>query len=156
MGLFANPFDAATYRWVAPTLAQAGDAVAHVAVDVSPIGGLYALGGVVNAATGGKTKTLDAYAALTRGAAVGTRYSTLTQAASGYQGPMPNQGKWAAPVLNKATVRVAAQTVQTAASVVHDVGNAGLKGLGLPTLGTLALIAGGGALGLGAVYVATR
>lgn len=156
MSLFANPFDPATYRWVAPTVAKAADTVAHVAVDVSPVGILYATGGAINAATGGKTTTFDAYAALTKGAAKGTTYSPVTQAASGYQGVTPGGGTWSFPVANKATVTVAAQTVKVAASVVHDVAGAASEGLLGVSLTTL-LLGAAGIAGLGvATYAATR
>ncbi|HUR61871.1 MAG TPA: hypothetical protein VM286_05845 [Candidatus Thermoplasmatota archaeon] len=150
MGSFlgiANPLDPGTYRWVAPATERA-------VLVLSGTEALYALGGALNAATGGKTKTYDAYDALHKGGAIGTRYSTTTQALSGYQGTTPGQGEWRLPVLNPATAKLGGEVT---ASVIDGFGGPVADALSKSLFGvklrTLAWITGGTVVGLGALYV---
>lgn len=116
-------------------------------VALTPAAPLFAVGAGINKATGGKTTTYNVWKAAS-GKAPAPTYSKTTQAASGYQGAIPGQGKWNVPVANKTTIRVVGETVR-------DVADAATEGLGLPSVRTLLYMAGAGALGLGGLYVAT-
>lgn len=121
-----------------------------------PVHGLYALGGAVNELTGGKTKTYSLAKAL-KGQGSQNRFSKTTQATSGYTAPVPRAGDYRLPVVNRATPQLVGQVAGT---VVHDVAapvaDAASKSLLGVSLRTLGWVAGGSALGLGALAVATR
>lgn len=121
----------------------------NVALRYNPVAhGLFAAGAAVNKATGGKTTTYSLTKALA-GKAPRPTYSTLTRAASGYSSATPGAGTWRPPVLNKDTVRFAAET----AKGVGDAASEGLLGV---KLRTLLLGAAGVTAGLATVAVATR
>lgn len=112
----------------------------------------YALGGGINALTGGTTPTYNVFDAAgvdlpapikpLAGPAGWTEredytpppatYSPVTQALSGYQGDTPGSGTWGLPIFNPSTPRV-----------VGDILDATTKGLLGLDLKTVALIAGG-------------
>lgn len=145
------------FRWTgfkAPPLPHVNLQTVARDVAVAPVAGLFAVGAAANQLSGGKTTTYNVFRAI-NGRVNPPTFSVLTQSASGYQGATPKAGKWAAPVLNPATPKAAAQAIKGTTRVARDLTNAAADGLGLPHLGTIVLLAAGGALGLGAVYVAT-
>lgn len=116
----------------------------------------FAAGAAVNKLTGGKTTTYKAWEA-GMGKAPAPAYSKTIQAASGYQGARPGQGKQGLPLLNRATTTglgtVASTVIKDVVAPAADAASEGLFGVSLKTLGW---VAAGSAVGLGGVYVATR
>src|SRR5688572_10282599 len=76
-------------------------------VALAPAAVPFAVGAGINKATGGKTTTFNVWKAAKPGGSKNVRFSTVTQAASGYQGAVPGKGKQGIPVANRATLKVA-------------------------------------------------
>lgn len=135
------------------TVKKAAKKTKNAALDVSPVGLLYAAGGGLNELTGGDTKTFRLSKAMKDGDK-GTTYSKTVQAASGYQGRTQESGTWSLPVVNRSTTTGIGQV---AATVVRDVAapvaNETSKALLGADLKTVLWVAGGAAAGLGTLYV---
>lgn len=115
---------------------------------------LYTGGAALNKATGG-TGPLLLKDAVKNKAPV--QFSTTTQAFSGYQGAVPNQGRQGLPLVNAATPRVVGQVATTIIrEAVAPAANEVSKGLFGVSLKTVAWTAAGAAVGLGGIAVATR
>ena len=101
-----------------------------------PANVLYTTGSVLNRATGGKG-ALTLYGATKKNAPT-VKYSTFTQAASGYQGKAPTSGTWALPVANRSTTKgtgqLAATIIKDVAAPAADAASQGLFGVSLPAL----------------------
>lgn len=123
------------FRWTGFSAKGAKQLAKNIAL--TPVAPLYAAGGAINKATGGKTTTYSVYTAAS-GKARRPTYSTATQALSGYQGAAPKQGTWRAPVLNPATPRfageAAAVVIREAVAPTADAVSRGLFGVKLSTL----------------------